>query len=405
MLNANSDEELSKNLADFFKNNVNIEDSTEILNLPPNALRGIDNISKDILFENNIKTIEALANLSLETPPIIKKLSENVLIKWIKISKFLKKVVLKQIKKEKKLLMVGLDNGGKTSLLAILQNKFSLIKDNLPTRGVSREEINFFGYPIISWDLGGQIQYREKMYFEKPELYFAGANILIYVVDIQDTDRFNESAEYFQKVIEILDNLNENIPIFIVLNKFDPDIAKNTVWKYNVKELKQKFDKILEKFDGFPHDYLETSVFNKEAVINMFSSGVKRISDTSDIIENILQEYGNNINAKALSLISIEGLVFGSYFTEKHYEEILINTGLILLALENFYESKGLTPEKRLRQELSSNKIAIRGERLFAYGASKSPVYLWLLSDQTEMLDDVLEYLENELMPLVKLFV
>lgn len=405
MSNVNANENLANEIIDFFKSNVDITDPSEILNLSPSTLKGIDNINDEILFENNIKSIDALANLSIENPPVIKNVPENIIIKWIKIAKFLKKTILKQTKKEKKLLMVGLDNGGKTSLLAMLQSKFSVIRDMVPTRGVQREEINFFGYPIISWDLGGQVQFREKLYFEKPELYFSDANILIYVVDIQDSERFEESANYFNKILDILKNLNENIPILIVLNKCDPDIIKTAAWEYNVKDIKKRFDKIREEIEGYVFEYRETSIFNKESVINMFSSAIKKISDTSDIIEHILEEYGLSINAKALSLISLEGLVFGTYSLEKKYEEILNNTAILLHALETFYESKGLTPEKSIKHELSSNKISIRGEKLFVYGNSKNHVYLWLLSDQIDTLDEVLDYLENELIPLVKMFV
>jgi len=46
------------------------------------------------------------------------------------------------------------------------------------------------------WDFGGQIDHREE-YLKEPEKYFFGINLVIYVIDIQDTERYDESIEYF----------------------------------------------------------------------------------------------------------------------------------------------------------------------------------------------------------------
>ena len=165
-------------IKDFFKSNVIINELEEVLGFRPDTLIGIDNVSADALKEHRIKSIQDLANLKVESPPEIRSIPEQIVIKWIKIAKVLEKAVTAQLKAQKKLLMIGLDNGGKTSILAVLEDKFSIIKDLMPTRGVQREKLDFFGYPIISWDLGGQVQYREKMYFTKPEIYFGEVDLI-----------------------------------------------------------------------------------------------------------------------------------------------------------------------------------------------------------------------------------
>jgi GTPase SAR1 family protein len=93
------------------------------------------------------------------------------------------------------------------------------IKSLLPTRGVKREKLDFFGYPIISWDLGGQVQYREKLYFNRPELFFTEVDLVLYVVDTQDTERFVEAANYFRQVLKALNELNEIPPVLVVLSQ------------------------------------------------------------------------------------------------------------------------------------------------------------------------------------------
>ena len=81
-----------------------------------------------------------------------------------------------------------------------------------------------FGYPIISWDLGGQVQYREKLYFNRPELFFTEADIMLYVVDSQDSDRIPEAANYFREVLKIFEELHEIPQVLIVLSKSDQDV-------------------------------------------------------------------------------------------------------------------------------------------------------------------------------------
>ena len=166
-------------LKDFFKRNVIINEIDEILKFKPDSLIGVDKISSDHLISEGIVNIEELAKLSVASLPEIKEILPQMLQKWIKIAQVIQRNVKEQLKRHKKLLMIGLDNGGESSILAVVQDKFSIIKSLLPTRGVKREKLDFFGFPIISWDLGGQVQYREKLYFNRPELFFTEADIIL----------------------------------------------------------------------------------------------------------------------------------------------------------------------------------------------------------------------------------
>ncbi|MFX1385388.1 MAG: ADP-ribosylation factor-like protein, partial [Promethearchaeota archaeon] len=309
------------------------------------------------------------------------------------------------LKSQKKLLLIGLDNGGKTSILAVLQDKFSIIKDLLPTRGVSREKLDFFGYPIISWDLGGQIQYREKLYFNKPELFFGEADLVLYVIDIQDPTRFEETANYFKRVLEVLLELKESPPILIILNKSDQDIRRTLTWQKNVDTIKSKFDLILSHYEKFKAEYCDTTIFQKETVMQMFSNALMKVSETSEIIENILEDFATQIEARALSLISMDGLIFGSHFRSKSDEMLVNNSALLLQTLSNFHNSLGLLREKSISLALPLNAITIRGEKLFEYSELEIPVYLWLLSEKPEKLEEKIDFFREQLLPLINLFI
>lgn len=396
---------LNDKIKDFFKRSVIINEIDEVLSFKPDTLIGIDKISGDSLREINIRTIEDLAGKSTEKPPEIRDILPQMITKWIKIAQVLEKAVKEQLKAQKKLLMIGLDNGGKTSILAVLQEKFSIIKDLLPTRGVQREKLDFFGYPIISWDLGGQVQYREKLYFNKPELYFSDADLILYVIDIQDADRFAESANYFKLVLTALSDLNENPPLLVVLNKSDQDVRRTLQWQKRVDTVKNTFDKVVDEWDTFEIDYRDTSIFQKETIMQMFSTALMKISDTSEIVENILEDFAVQIEGRALSLISMDGLIFGSYTRNKTDENLVNNSALLLQTLSNFHSSMGLMREKQIVLELPLNGFTIRGEKLFEYSELLIPVYLWLLSEKPELLEEKLDFFKEQLLPLINLFI
>jgi GTPase SAR1 family protein len=399
-------EEETKNVVikDFFKSSVILNELDEALKFKPDTLIGIDQISSEKLFENNVKNIEELAHLSLENPPDIKGIPDTVLLKWVRIAQVLEKAIKEKIKSHKKLLMIGLDNGGKTSILAVLQDKFSIIKSLLPTRGVKREKLDFFGYPILSWDLGGQVQYREKLYFNRPELFFTEADLVLYVIDTQDSDRFAEAANYFREVLKVLKELNEFPPVLVVLSKSDQDIRTSLEWQNNVTAIKNKFNNIIKEHENTIIKFSDTTIYQRETIMQMFSEALKLVSETSEIIENILEDFTNTIEGKATSLISMDGLIFGSYTSSDVDEALLNNTALIMQTLSNFHNSIGLTREPSMTLNFPLNGFAIRGEKLFEYSELRIPVYLWLLSDNVDLIYEKIDYFKQQLLPLINLF-
>ena len=391
-------------IKDFFKRSVIINELDEALKFKPDTLIGIDQISSENLIDNNINNIEELAHLSLESLPSIKEIPNSVLFKWVRIAQVLEKAIKEKIRTHKKILMIGLDNGGKTSILAVLQDKFSIIKSLLPTRGVKREKLDFFGYPILSWDLGGQVQYREKLYFNRPELFFTEADLILYVIDTQDSDRFAETANYFRQVLKVLKDLNEFPPILVVLSKSDQDIRTSLEWQNNVSAIKSKFNNIVREHDKTAISYSDTTIYQRESIMQMFSEALKLVSETSEIIENILEDFTSTIEGKATSLISMDGLIFGSYTNSEIDEALLNNTALIMQTLSNFHNSIGLTREPSMTLDFPLNGFAIRGEKLFEYSELKIPVYLWLLSDNVDLIYEKIDYFKQQLLPLINLF-
>ncbi len=189
-----------------------------------------------------------------------------------------------------------------------------------------------------------------------------------------------------------------------MLSKSDQDIRKTLQWQQNVTSIKNKFNSIIADYEDFDVDYCDTTVFQRETIMQMFSVALKKVSDTSEIIEHILEEFTHQVDAKASSLVSMDGLIFGSYTGSDTDEMLVNNTALLLQTLSNFYNSIGLIREKSIKLELPLNGFTIRGEKLFEYSELQIPVYLWMLSQNPELLEGKIDYFKEQLLPLINLF-
>uniref|UniRef100_A0A8C1G0W2 ADP-ribosylation factor 4-like n=2 Tax=Cyprinus carpio TaxID=7962 RepID=A0A8C1G0W2_CYPCA len=91
-------------------------------------------------------------------------------------------------KKQMRILMVGLDAAGKTTILYKL--KLGEIVTTIPTIGFNVETVEYKNICFTVWDVGGQDKIRPLW-----RHYFQNTQGLIFVVDSNDRERVAESAE------------------------------------------------------------------------------------------------------------------------------------------------------------------------------------------------------------------
>jgi len=115
-------------------------------------------------------------------------------------------------KREKRILMVGLDAAGKTTVLYKL--KLGEIVTTIPTIGFNVETVQYKKINFTVWDVGGQDKIRPLW-----RHYYSNTNGLIFVVDSNDRDRIHEAAEELQKMLRE-DELKDAV-LLVFANKQD----------------------------------------------------------------------------------------------------------------------------------------------------------------------------------------
>ncbi|XP_076317142.1 ADP-ribosylation factor-like protein 3 isoform X2 [Tachypleus tridentatus] len=91
--------------------------------------------------------------------------------------------------RELRILLLGLDNAGKTTILKSLASED--VTHITPTQGFNIKSVQSEGFKLNVWDIGGQRKIRP--YWRN---YFENTDVLIYVIDSADRKRFEETGVY-----------------------------------------------------------------------------------------------------------------------------------------------------------------------------------------------------------------
>eukprot|EP01138_Halocafeteria_seosinensis_P013715 gb/GECG01014006.1/.p1 GENE.gb/GECG01014006.1/~~gb/GECG01014006.1/.p1 ORF type:complete len:186 (+),score=36.53 gb/GECG01014006.1/:1-558(+) len=120
---------------------------------------------------------------------------------------------LKKSDKEARVLVLGLDNAGKTTILKALSEED--ITHIMPTQGFNIKSIHKDGFKLNVWDVGGQKTIRP--YWRN---YFDNTDALVYVVDSADQARLEEVNIELTKLLTEEEKL-AGVPLLVFANKQD----------------------------------------------------------------------------------------------------------------------------------------------------------------------------------------
>ncbi|XP_065883283.1 ADP-ribosylation factor-like protein 3 [Dysidea avara] len=114
--------------------------------------------------------------------------------------------------KEIRILLLGLDNAGKTTLLKFIASEDPT--DSTPTLGFNIKTVQSKGFRLNVWDIGGQKKIRT--YWRN---YFENTDVLVYVIDSADRKRLEETG--FELGELLADEKLTGVPVLVYANKQD----------------------------------------------------------------------------------------------------------------------------------------------------------------------------------------
>ena len=167
-------------------------------------------------------------------------------------------------------LILGLDNAGKTTFLESAKTRLTPnykganLSKITTTVGMNLGKIDVNGVRLNFWDLGGQEELQALW-----DKYYAECHAIIYVVDSGDRERVEESKLAFDKMIK-----NENIkgvPLLVAANK--QDLADCM----GVREVKHLFENNAEELKSRELMTLATSGLAGDGV----EEGIEWVADTA----------------------------------------------------------------------------------------------------------------------------
>ncbi|KAF3648204.1 ADP-ribosylation factor 1 [Capsicum annuum] len=176
-------------------------------------------------------------------------------------------------KKEMRILMVGLDAAGKTTILYKL--KLGEIVTTIPTIGFNVETVEYKNISFTVWDVGGQDKIRPLW-----RHYFQNTQGLIFVVDSNDRDRVVEARDELHRMLNE-DELRDAV-LLVFANKQDLPNAMNAAEitdKLGLHSLRQRHWYIQSTcatsgeglYEGL--DWLSNNIANKRKLLEILIRG------------------------------------------------------------------------------------------------------------------------------------
>ena len=114
--------------------------------------------------------------------------------------------------KEARILFLGLDGAGKTSLLYRLKEGKKI--QTIPTIGFNYELLSYKGLNFTVWDVGGQDKIRVLW-----KHYYLNTDWIVFIIDSNEPDRIEDADEELRKMLA--EEELAKCPVLIMANKQD----------------------------------------------------------------------------------------------------------------------------------------------------------------------------------------
>ncbi|MFW9988479.1 MAG: hypothetical protein ACFFC3_07475, partial [Candidatus Odinarchaeota archaeon] len=131
---------------------------------------------------------------------------------------------------------------------------------------------------------------------------------------LQDPEKYEESIDYFKKIIEILEKLEENPHILIFIHKYDPDLKDNPEILLNIEFLKQLIKKAFKNRRKFDYEIYLSSIYSILAKEPKFSRYLKETMEkTATLTDYKLEGMSSVLESTLNGIIRLSEVVMGQF--------------------------------------------------------------------------------------------
>ena len=220
-----------------------------------------------------------------------------------------------------KIVIAGLDQAGKTSILNVLNQNYNLMDNIKPTLGVDRTTVKVLGVPIVNFDLGGQARYREG-YLTDPT-YFEYTDSLFFVIDALQATRYEEAMYYYKKILRIFDKFGIHPKVVVCIHKVDPNIWSDPETQDMVNEVR---DLVAKNSEGYTPSLFVTSIYDRKTIAQAFSKNLQDIVTAIKPFNKVVESLVKLLKLDGAIVFDENFLILGDYYTYEEIERIFLDT-------------------------------------------------------------------------------
>lgn len=270
------------------------------------------------------------------------------------VSEILGQFQQKKTEEMKKIVLMGLANAGKTCIYErVFEGKKPWeLMQSTATKGIDYREYNVGSItkPMI-WDLGGQQQYLDEYHGPLRRNIFRKASVLLYVIDVSDVDRFENTRLEFEWSANQILSSNRNASLNIFFHKIDLIHDRNALIPYLKRLISQNISHKI--------NFYATSVFD-ESLFTAWSGIIREISPKSIFINSILKllKDQDGVN-EALLIEKTSGLACGSTIDGSQEDIVIGMISLLIVTCDKVTKNMKLQSFKEFRLRTSSNYLLL----------------------------------------------
>ena len=251
-------------------------------------------------------------------------------------------------------MLIGLSNAGKTCIYErVFEGKkpWELMHSS-STKGISykKYKVGSMSKPMI-WDLGGQQQYFDDYHTTLRTDIFKKASVLLFVFDVTDVDRFENSRFELEWSVNQVKLFNPDAIINVLFHKIDLIHDKDALISYLKTFLSQNIShKIM---------YHPTSIFD-ESLFKVWSEIIREISPKTTFINSILKLLKDQPGVQDVVLIERStGLACGSTLEQSEEDIFTGMLSLLTITIDKVTREMKFKNFKEFRLKTDSNTVLL----------------------------------------------